>query len=150
MRSAYYGVVAIAIFAAGCKKADPYVGTWKATYSNSGTNYDITQTNLADGTYTTHMRVTRNNVVRALIVDDRGTWKKQSETSVEERITDTNWTSEGGTAAAKAKAAERFSKNKSRIIAESNKEPVKKLKWDGNDRYTESESIQSITFHRVP
>ena len=143
-----FSLVVIAILGFGCHKDDPYVGTWKSTYTEKERNFEITQTNSADGTYTTHARVSKDGSNRALLVDDRGTWKKLSDTSVEERLVDTNWTGrEGGTADAKAKEA-RFTKKKARIISDANKQPTKSLKWDGGDQYTESESGHSITFHR--
>ncbi len=83
-------------------------------------------------------------------MDDLGTWKKLTETSYEEKLTDTTWSPDGGSPADKAKISARFAQNKSRILADANKQPVKTIKWQGNDEFTESSGTQSVTYHRVP
>jgi hypothetical protein len=150
MRSKHLALVAIATTAVGCHKGDPFVGTWKATYSASGMSIDETETNSADGTFTSHSRATKGNAGRALLIDDKGTWRKISDTRYDKKLTDTNWSPEGGSAASKARIADRFSQNKGRILAAANKEPVKVIKWQGNDEFTESTGTQPVTFHRAP
>lgn len=150
MRTRYLGLLAVAAISFGCHKGDPYVGTWKATDTIAGANLEITRTNFADGTFKSHLRGSREDSKVVLLVDDVGTWKKLSDTSVDERLVDTKWVTEGGSAKVRASSAARFARNKDHIIAEANKEPIMKLKWVGNDQFTASDSRESITFHRSP
>ncbi len=48
---------AVLLFAAGCGKSDPLVGSWSGAQNNSTANYDLQLVMKDDGTYTLHLKM---------------------------------------------------------------------------------------------
>jgi hypothetical protein len=79
---------------------------------------------------------------------DTGTWTLAGD-KLTHHVDDVQWDFSGPDAVV-ARARQRFQQNRSKIIANVNKDPTETIAWTGNDEFTATDSSgHKETFHRV-